>query len=291
METFRKGLFTAALAAGLCGMLAGCVQSRVVMTPHSHDLLAQAPDWARTNGKIDPDGKLLYFVGISQEQTLGEAEAVDAAYKDALRRASDYLGVIVAGIDTTRTDTTQTSWTAWPYRVTPHLNMWLGGAVGVGGFAESRGSDRGAVIGGALLPFWKEDPEFKRSTRQAHYNLRQSDFDRYQWVAHGHIVDTWTVAERFFAGRKPGQTTGHQNDMRYGEVWKAKVLVAVPKATMKDRAEGILDMYRTEYEIERDFRVREAEMQFDRPTFHFMNATYLYGQGFPRTYVRQMPRP
>ncbi|MCC6145756.1 MAG: hypothetical protein IT368_18265, partial [Candidatus Hydrogenedentes bacterium] len=245
-----KVLRTGLVAAGLVLALAGCVQTRMVVTPVNRDTLEQAPEWARSNSMVDPANELLYFVGVSNEQVLSEQAAVDDAYKDAMRRAGDYIGIMITMNDRVGASNSTAAFANWPYRVSPHLNMWLGGAMGLGGFAGSNGSDGGGIAGAAIMPFWKDGPEVGRKSAEASELARETAFDYSNIVSGAQVVDTWATAERFFAGRTPGNTDGHQNDLRFGEVWKAKVLVCVPRSEMEKQALAVLEMDKREYELQ-----------------------------------------
>jgi hypothetical protein len=248
----------------------------MVVTPVDRDTLAQSPEWARTNSMVDPGGQMLYFVGVSNEQVLSEQAAVDEAYKDAMRRAGDYIGIMITTNDRVSALNNTAGFANWPYRVSPHMNMWFGGAMGLGGWAGSNGSDGAGIAGAAVAPFWKEGPEVGRRSSESSTLVRESAFDYGNIVSGAQMVDTWATAERFFAGRTPDNTDGHQNDMRFGEVWKAKVLVSVPLSEMERQAQAVIDAACREYELLVKTYEYEA-VTCPEPTFHFMNTTYLYG--------------
>jgi hypothetical protein len=260
-----QGLIAVCALALLSG-LGGCAHSRTVVTPDARDTLAGAPPWALQNAQCEEKGDMVYFVGVSEEQLTSESEALDQAYKDALRRVNDYVGIEVRGVDELEAQSATKAGSAWPYRVTPHM------ARGLGAF---------------MWPVHTLGSETRRCGSSQFTNTRGSLLERRQWVAKVNVVDTWTVAERFRSGGgtvKPGP-----NHMRYGQVWKAKVLVAAPKSDLEKRADhwSEYQMHRDEIEMEwrekewesqHDFKMRQAESLFDKPTFHFMQNTYFHGQ-------------
>ena len=97
-------------------LLVGCVSTRQVVTPQTRDTLRGAPAWAvggHDAKKTNSD--LIYFVGVSTEETLSEAEAIDLAYKDALKRVGDYVGVTIEGVDEIRTTFDENGFAVWPH--------------------------------------------------------------------------------------------------------------------------------------------------------------------------------
>lgn len=284
-------LFTLVLA---CTFMMGCAQTRIVMTPQSQDMLQGAPEWAQSNGKIEGVEDKIFFVGVSEEQVTGEAEAVDQAYKDAMRRISDYIGVRIsarnpyAGTFTTGTDT------RWPHRLSPHLANKVVGLAAPGGYALSNGADWSGIGATAIAPIWLAKPEYKGNKGARYANNRGAELAVCNWVGGATIEDTWVVAERFFSGVNAKGPFGG-NNMRYAQLWKAKVLVSVSKADIDEVREELND--RQQQELETDFELRKAEalMFFDKPTFHFMNNTSWYGMNGPRRFevkqVRMLPNP
>lgn len=255
--------------AMLTAPVLGCQTYRHVVTLQNSDMLDGAPNWAKLNSQEPTEGDL-YFVGVSQEQVTSEAEAVDQAYQDALKKASDYLAVRIEGRDEFgSTASTQTS-ADWPYRTSPHLgNTFFG-------FGGRKGA------------------EFDRGSREHVLNERQVSIIRDNLLSYVNIVDTWSASERFgFANSADG--IAHYNRMRHGELWKAKVLVVAPKEEMTKLASTIQNMRQRDFETQQreidtdyHYRVRAAEMVPDRPTFNFMNNTLFFGQAQPVPFVSRV---
>lgn len=269
----------------------GCAQNRVVLTPSMHDMTATAPPWAQANGLPPTDGTI-YFVGVSQEQATSEALALEQAHQDALQKVSSYIGLYLGNTDAYTLSTSTASAAKWPYRAIYKLNWRL-----------------------------KELPaQISRATAEAQSEAQQAQIAGCNWVAQVNIIDTWSVAERF-SGPCPN------NEMRYGELWKAKVLAAIPQVIidemaqynrnslrhdqeyarkcMEENIETINYRDQAEWEANHAIAMREREMRLDmqqrefdaylqyrvaagkrfleveRPTFNFMNNTYLYGTASP----------
>lgn len=268
----------------------GCAQNRVVLSPELHDMNSCAPDWALANS-MQPSCGMVYFVGVSQEQVTSETNAIEQAHQDALRKASDYVGMHLGATNAYLVSTETATDAEWPYRITYKLNFCL-----------------------------KDTSQLSRSSSEQHTETREAQLQQSNWIAKVNIVDTWSVAERF---ANPCRT----NQMRYGELWKAKVLAAIPEAVINEMAEYKQDAVRHEYEYarktmesadrtaaardqaewqtEHNLNLREREMKMEmkmrefeafldyriaagkqhlkveRPTFNFMNNTYLYGTNAP----------
>jgi hypothetical protein len=255
-------------------MLIGCAQNREVLNPMQHDTLAGAPTWALNGAEPEGDFDMLYFVGVSEEQALSEAAALDQAYKDAVRRVADYVGVSIVGTDALLGQTSQVQDGDWAFRTWREYEV---------------GSDSDASYTGA----------------------RQSDLIRNQMIRSVRVVDSWAVAERFAKVRNhptqgPPERYKPYNEMRYAQVWKAKVLVGASRETLdriKDgqereqeeiaeiaserrRAvlagelnEGRVLAQHNEEMLALDRQQRRMMIE-DKPTFHFMNNTLWYNQGW-----------
>ena len=268
----------------------GCAQNRVVLTPSMHDMTVAAPPWAQANGLPPADGTI-YFVGVSQEQATSEALAIEQAHQDALQKVSSYIGLYLGTTDAYTLTTATESTAEWPYRAAYKLNWLL-----------------------------KSPAQISRETEEAQAEAQQAQATGCNWVAQVNIIDTWSVAERF-SGPCP------KNEMRYGELWKAKVLAAIPQVIIDEMAQYNRDSLRHDQEFARQcmennietinyrdqeewetnhaLNLKEREMRLDmqkrefdaylqyriaagkrfleieRPTFNFMNNTYLYGNAHP----------
>ena len=285
-----KTYFLVSVLTVLAVVSMGCAQNRMVLTPQSHDMTICAPPWAQANGLPATEG-MVFFVGVSQEQVTSEAEAIEQAHRDALRKVNDYLGLQLGGQDSYVVNTATTTASEWPYRVQYMMNFMRA-----------------------------ENAQISRSSEEKYAGAKATQFNRNNWVAYVNIIDTWVVSERF-SGPRPA------NQMRYGELWKAKVLAALPEDRVKDMADYTIEAMRHEYEYARmcmekaletagyrdqteweanfELSVREREMELEmrqrefdayldyrvaagqrfleieRPTFNFMNNTYLYGTVHP----------
>ncbi len=260
-------------------------------SPDMHDMTATAPPWAQANGMPPADGTI-YFVGVSQEQATSEVAALEQAHQDVLQKVSNYVGLYLGNTEAYTLSTSTASAAEWPYRAIYKLNWLL-----------------------------KEQPaQIDRSSSEAQGDMQQSQLNGCNWIAQVNVIDTWSVAERF-------SDPCPKNEMRYGELWKAKVLAAVPQAIIDEMAQYNRESLRHEQEFARkcledtietvnfrdqaeweathELNLREREMRLDmmkrefdaylqyrvaagkrfleveRPTFNFMNNTYLYGTAYP----------
>ncbi len=285
------GITVCMSALVVCCMLAGCAQNRYVLNPKAHDMMTGAPDWARANAQ-EPTDRELFFVGVSEEQVAGEAEAVNQAYNDALRKAADALGgTAIVGEDSLSGGASTGTKSKWPHQSSKRLAFTGLGLGGPAGYALSNG-ENGLGAGGAVAGvFHLKKPQYRRNVASSMVTSRASQLLREQVLSRVNVVDAWSVAERFSRPRRDAQP----NEMQYGELWKAKVLVSVPKKVLEQIAEDQYEM--RQQELKQDFEVRKAqcdmeaeEMEFDLnirkrtaerilepPTFSFMNNTYWYG--------------
>ena len=212
-------------------VLVGCETIRVRGQDVS-DGMENAPDWVVRNAMPGPMEDMVYFVGVSNEQVPSEAEAIDQAYEDAIRRAADSIGMSIVSRDVDVNISGAKTDAVWPYITGKH----------------------GGTFGNTLLPTI-EKSEYSRSSKIKHGSIDADIVLRDQIVGMARIVDTWTVRENF-------RMSVSLNAMKYGELWKAKVLVGIPSRELEKRADF-------EFEI----RQREVDLLFEpqpKPTFTFM---------------------
>lgn len=211
-------------------IMAGCTTFRQVDRGEVDELnKPPAPGWAVRNAHVVDTDPYTYFVGISQEHATSEEEAIEQAYLDAARRLSDAIGYWLSGTETVHARSKTKASEDWPHRMTrkPVARKW-----------DHEGSGR-----------WED--------------VAANTIHRDQVIGKAQIVDTWVVREKFWSSANPSGVGGRLNYMKYGELWKAKILLRVPTDDLHMRANR-------EYEI----RQREVNLQFEptkivRPTFHF----------------------
>lgn len=194
----------------------------------------QPPTWAMRNAKM-ADASYVYFVGISQEQATSESAAIQQAYMDAMRRVADHIGVWLHGNDEFGASTEADASTDWAHRIPARLKG------NSGPFGRSSDGD------------WDSDDE--------------NAVVRDQLIGLVEIEDTWTIRETFW--NEADADPVRLNYMKYGELWKAKVLVRAPREELMARAH-------TEYGI----RMREVDLLFqpvvaEKPTFSFIEDNYV----------------
>jgi hypothetical protein len=272
-------------------MLAGCAQNRYVLNPQVHDMMTGAPEWAQANSRHATETEV-FFVGVSEEQVAGEAEAVNQAYNDALRKVADASGgCAIVGEDRLNGEAATGTKSRWPHQSSKRLAFTGVGVGGPAGYAWSNGDNGIGAAAGVAGVFHLKKPQYKRDVSSSMVTSRASQLLREQVLSQVNVVDTWSVAERFSRPRSDTQL----NEMQYGELWKAKVLVSVPQKVLEQVAEDQYEM--RQRELKQDFEVRKTrsdmeanEMDFDLsirkrsaerllepPTFSFMNNTYWYG--------------
>ena len=148
-------------------------------------------------------------------------------------------------------------------RLSDSIGFWLSGADGLHTDADTDASDAYPHrIKGRKARKWS------RKGGGAWSDEAKNIIVRDQIIGKAQIADTWVVRETFH-GAPP-----RLNLMKYGELWKAKVLIRIASGELAERADQ-------EYEI----RMAEVDMQFEpyeepempSPTFSFMAPGYVAG--------------
>ena len=244
--TYDRTWIKVAVGVLVCVVVVGCTTvRRVDYGEASESALAEArpsadiPQWALGNIANDPvldHEQFSYFVGISQEQATSEYEAVQQAYFDAVRRVADALTLRMQGIDTGASQAAADAEAKWP----SHIRQGRG---------RTKDWDRDSEGS------WIDDSENK--------------LVRDAVMALAAVADMWVIRE---VGQQ-GQPI--QNMMKYEELWKAKVLIRVPREELMRRMERIyeqacnavdLENELSELELRLAVEIKEREAQLDYDT-------------------------
>lgn len=234
------GTLTVVLVAGL---VAGCATvRRIDYGEASESALAEGrpsgniPQWALGNVMGDrtlDHDTYAYFVGVSQEKCTSEYEAVQQGYMDALSRISDAVVVHVKGAAEMGSAAETGAEAEWPHHI-------------VRGHGTSE---------------YDTDAEGVWKNETANQAMRDA------LVAMATIADSWAVRE---VGE---QREPVLNMFKYEELWKAKVLVRVPREELARRMERVYQLHNDkidwermvaemEYRLDYNHRKREADLDF-----------------------------
>ncbi len=234
------GTLAVVLAAGL---VAGCATvRRIDYGEASESALAEGrpsgniPQWALGNLMGDPmldHNMYAYFVGVSQESCTSEYQAVQQAYLDALSRLTDAVAVHVQGAAEMSSGADAETEADWPHQI-------------------RRGH---------------KTREYDSESEGAWQDEAKNQAMRDAIVAMAGIADRWVVRD---VGQ---QKEPILNMMKYEELWKAKVLLCVPREELARRMERVYQLQNdkidweamvAEMEFKLDFnqRKREADLDF-----------------------------
>lgn len=198
---------------------------------------SHVPCWATGDIAGDPalsHEQYFYFIGISQEQAPSEYEAIQQAYLDAVRRVADALAIQFVGSDQFTSSSSTETEAEWPNLI-------------------RRGR-------GATHDWERESEEEWRDDSNAQL-LRDSV------LALATIADAWVTREW---GQQPEPVL---NMMKYEELWKAKVLIRIPRQELLRRMERVYQLQNDQIDFEREMerlevrlayehRVRDADLDF-----------------------------
>lgn len=272
MSSMRRSLLGMLGVVAAATLMFGCQTVRYVEVGGGEEL-ASAPEWVKMNGKSADDRT--YFVGISQEQVPSEAEAVNQAYFDALHRVADAVLFRIESVDTLMSGDKSGAQSKWPHNAGPHPRFHGLAGLGAGAFAESGGSGGVFAAPGMIGVVTPARSQYKSRTAQQFELERTSQVLREQVAGMASIVETWTVRERF-------EPVTRLSDMKYGALWKAKVLVAVPTDMIEERGHA---------EAERLLAVTEAETQEYRLAAERSEAEQKCAIELTEMRIKQKPAP